>query len=116
MLQLLLVADRRPCCLVLNAAAAAAARCWRACNRHAQSTAAETGELLNPPPWVGPAGLTWPPTIKTNAYDLGFTFNMRWAVHAVLCCAVLCCSMLCHAVMVMLWCFMVGGGSMRRSA
>lgn len=38
---------------------------------------AETGELETPPAWVKPAGLTWPPSIQTNALDLAFVFNMR---------------------------------------
>lgn len=39
------------------------------------SGAAETGELQTAPSWVKPAGLTWPPSIQTNAFDLSFTFN-----------------------------------------
>ena len=40
------------------------------------SAAAETGELQAAPAWVKPAGLTWPPSIQTNAFDLSFTFNL----------------------------------------
>jgi len=29
-----------------------------------------------PPPSVKAAGLSWPPTIQTNIYDISWVFNM----------------------------------------
>ena len=38
---------------------------------------AAADQLGKAPPWIEPAGLNWPPSIQTGAYDVAHVYNMR---------------------------------------